>query len=577
MKMKQIFYVAGLLAMMAACTTDDQPESASGERVPIGLAYTTQPQVETRASASQTLNNDYIESGKTITVRISNYNAGAYTDYTYTTGASGALTLPTPAPYYPLDGTNVDILAYYPASASTSFTIQSDQTTDANYTASDLMWATPITNQAKTTSNVTLNFTHKMAKICANISAGTAVSEINSVKLKQVKPTVGFNLGDGTTDAASGDAGDVTIASGETAASVSGAAVIPAQTITGSLLEIGVTLTNGTTGTATYSVPSGKAFSANNVYTLNITVNWPEVGATTTIAGWSDNGSVTVNPTQCLTFNVGGVFFNMMAVKGGDYEMTMTDGTVTGSLSSYYMGQTQVTRALWRAVMGGDYHADGTALESQVPAVAAGDDNYPVARVTYLDICGGSYSIRSVAEVTADKTFLYKLNTALEDQLEAYGLSAMSFKLPTEAQWEYAAIGGQNAPTPHNTYVSTSDEDKIINYAWYSVNSSSATHPVGQKLPNELGLYDMNGNVWEWCQDWYNSTTNGGNHALGLDYCNSDESNAQGVSRSPYTDHDRVLRGGSWNYDASYCAVSCRGGNCPSFAYSHYGLRLVLQ
>ena len=553
--------------MMAACTSDEAAQQTDGSRVPVGLSYTTQPLVETRAAAATNLNNDYIEVGKQVTVRISethpsDYTTGSFDEYKYTAGESGALALPSPAPYYPLNGTNVDILAYYPSFDGTEFSIQTDQTGNDAYAASDLMWAEPIINTAKSPSNKTLTFAHKMAKLIVTATAGTAVTQINSVTLKQVKPTVTFNKLNGAVSGLTGDAGDVKIVKYETATSVSGAAVIPEQTITGALLEIGVTLEGGTPGTATYTVPSGKTFTAGSVYTLDITVSYPEVEAETAITGWTEGGTAIIQRSTVqqtfdvdnaglITFNVNGVQFNMVAVKGGAYT-TLGGAEVTGTLSDYYIGQTQVTQALWKAVMGSV--PDGQTNE---------DERCPVAKVTWIDICGGSYTVAAPNQTVADADcFLTKLNAALAGQLPA----GKKFILPSEAQWEYAARGGQYKET--FTYVGTSDAAELANRAWYSTNAESKTHPVALKKANSLGLYDMNGNVWEWCRDWYNTTVA---TSRGADY-------VEATPTRQSNGHDyRVLRGGGWNSDASYCAVSCRGTNYPSAVGTHFGLRLVLQ
>lgn len=562
MKINHIIYMAGLLATAVACTSDDVSQQRDADRVPVTLSYTTQPQVDTRAAASTTLNNDYIESGKQVKVRISNYNAGSYTDYTYTTGASGALTLPDPAPYYPLDGTNIDILAYFPADASTTFTVKSDQTKDANYTASDLMWATPHTNVAKTTASRTLNFTHKMAKIVVTATAGTAVSKINSIQLLNVLPAVTFNQVTGAVGDASGDATTISVVTGNETTTATGAAVIPSQTYTSTrLLAVGVTLSNGDPGTAYYTVDS-KTFSAGSVYTLDITVSYPEVGAETAITGWTEGGTAIIQRSTVqqtfdvdnaglITFNVNGIQFNMVAVKGGNYT-TLGGQDVTGTLSDYYIGQTQVTQALWKAVMG------------SVPTGQTNDDERcPVAKVTWLDICGGSYTVADPNQTVAvADCFLTKLNAAVAGQLP----TGKKFNLPSEAQWEYAARGGQYKE--NYTYVGTSDQNDLANRAWYNVNSDSKTHPVALKKANSLGLYDMNGNVWEWCLDWYNTTVA---TSRGADY-------VEGTPTRQSNGHDyRVLRGGSWSFGASYCAVSSRGYDYPSNVTTSRGLRLVLQ
>lgn len=533
MKYSKFFFAAGLLALATACTNDTEDVENSA-KLPIRLSYTTLQAVDTRATASQTLNNDYIESGKEVRVSIAPVNnPTAYEHYVFTTGAGGVLNIPVEnPPYYPLDGTHIGIYAGYPATsvASGSHTVQADQSSNDNYAASDLMIATPVNNQEKTADAVTLTFAHKMAKVKIDVTPGTAVKQINSITLKGVKPTVTVNHVTGTVGEASGDATDIIIAKEEATdgKKIQGAAVFPAQTLTGALLEIGVTMADNSTGTATYTVDS-KAFAANNVYTLDITVNGPEVNASTAITSWEANGSVTINPTQVLTFNVGGAIFNMISVKGGDYT-TLGGVDVTGSLSDYYIGQIEVTNGLWKAVMG-DKPSDQTNS----------GDAYPVSNVSYEDICKSN-------------GFLEKLNAALASQLPA----GMTFKLPTEAQWEYAARGGVNKS--NYTYAGS---NTIGDVAWYSENANNTTHPVASKTRNALGLYDMTGNVWEWCQDWYADIPANTNQ----DYVNNTQGNSS----------DRVHRGGGLDNEAAICSVSHRGHGVPSLRYNRIGLRLVLQ
>ena len=138
--------------------------------------------------------------------------------------------------------------------------------------------------------------------------------------------------------------------------------------------------------------------------------------------------------------------------------------------------------------------------------------------------------------------FIKKLNS----------LTGKSFRLPTEAEWEYAARGGSKSRK--TKYSGGSD---IGSVAWYSGNSGSKTHPVKGKSPNELGLYDMNGNVYEWCEDWYGS------------YGSSAQSNPKGPSTGSY----RVFRGGGWYSNARDCRVSIR--NSPDYRIGDLGLRLA--
>ena len=338
-------------------------------------------------------------------------------------------------------------------------------------------------------------------------------------------------------------------------ATAAGAAVIPAQTIDGSLLEITTDI-----GTATYTVDN-KAFVSGHKYTLNISVSRTTVNTTTAIGAWDADGSVTINSqgSPFMTFTVGGVTFKMVYVEGTDDDITMTWGnyntsnnqspnnvsvTVQG-LSDYYIGQTEVTNALWNAVMGSKpnvWTASGT--NNGQPN---NGDSYPVAYVSWEQIC------------TAETGFIDKLNEAVADQLP----TGMKFVLPSEAQWQYAAQGGKYS----NGYT-YSGSNTINDVAWYGngasgTTSGKTTNAVATKPANELGLYDMTGNVWEWCQDWYNVKE--ANAVLAKDYVDTT------------TASHRVVRGGSWGNAAVYCTVSFRDYAAPSLQDYGLGFRLALQ
>ena len=133
-------------------------------------------------------------------------------------------------------------------------------------------------------------------------------------------------------------------------------------------------------------------------------------------------------------------------------------------------------------------------------------------------------------------------------------MTGMNFRLPTEAEWEYAARGGNKSRG-----CKFAGSHSVAKVAWYTDNSSSSTHPVGNKLPNELGLYDMSGNVYEWCSDWYG------------DYSSSSQTNPTGPTTGSY----RVLRGGCWRSGAQYCRVAIRGYYYPDYRFNCYGFRLA--
>lgn len=229
-------------------------------------------------------------------------------------------------------------------------------------------------------------------------------------------------------------------------------------------------------------------------------------------------------------FEVNGVEFKMIYVEGGLFKMGATaeqrgDALLDEKpahcveLDDYYIGETVVTQELWKAVMGNN------------PSYFKGDGNLPVERVSWDDA----------------QNFIQKLNS----------MTGKKFDLPTEAQWEYAARGGRK-----NEGHKYSGSDKIDEVAWYGGNSGGKTHPVKSKMANEVGLYDMSGNVWEWCQDWFGEEY----------YSKSPVTNPKG----PYVGANRVLRGGSWCNSSRSCRVSNRGDCTPDYSSNGCGFRLVL-
>ena len=234
-----------------------------------------------------------------------------------------------------------------------------------------------------------------------------------------------------------------------------------------------------------------------------------------------------VEDSKDFTETIKGLNLQMVYVEGRTFTMGATpeQGSYVDddekpahkvTLSSYYIGKYEVTQAQWRAIMGKN------------PSRFTGDNN-PVEIVTWYEA----------------QEFCKKLSQ----------LTGKKYRLPTEAEWEYAARGGKKSKG-----YKYSGSNTIGDVAWYYENSGSKTHPVGQKQPNELGIYDMSGNVKEWCSDWYSSSY----------YSSSPQTNPTGPTNGTY----RELRGGAWGAISSACRVADRT-NLPIHSGSDIGLRVV--
>lgn len=228
---------------------------------------------------------------------------------------------------------------------------------------------------------------------------------------------------------------------------------------------------------------------------------------------------------------------NLVRVEGGTFQMGAQNTDALGdnydaeaqddeapvhevTLGGYYIGKYEITQREWRAVMGYDLDwPEQYGVGERMPA-------YNVSRADALQ-------------------FVAKLSA----------MTGLAFGLPSEAQWEFAARGGNN--TRHYRFSGSSSVDDV---AWHKGNSQSIVHPVGEKQPNELGLYDMSGNLWEWCRDTYGP------------YPTTTQTDPLVESGSRY-----VLRGGAWTYLPSYCRVTCRDAYNGEAKSVSNGVRVVVN
>ena len=258
------------------------------------------------------------------------------------------------------------------------------------------------------------------------------------------------------------------------------------------------------------------------------------------------------------TYTVKGVSFTMKGITAvtdavlGDNSME-DNQEHTVELSAYYIGETEITQELWKAVMGNNPTLRTDSLKNPVEQVSWFDCiafcNELTKKVSKL---GESQCVSYSDDIY---TAVYTVTDAGNSMVPHMKQEAKGFRLPTEAEWEWAAMGGKQY-----RWAGTDSEDELENYAWYADNSDYKAHEVKRKEANGYGLYDMSGNVVEWCWDWYDDSIPADGHT-----------DPKGVSSGSL----RVIRGGGWLTGTVYAARAVRGSNLPGDRYASLGLRIA--
>ena len=445
-----------------------------------------------------------------------------------------------------------------------------------------------------TTTTLTLTFSAAIAGLSTDDITLSGVAGVSKGTLSGAGPTYTLSVSGFTTG------GTLTVTVAKAGYNISGSpktiAIYYATPVTFSTLTAdGNATTITTTLTLTFSAAI-TGLSANDITLSGVTGvtkgTLSGAGPTYTlpISGFTSGGTLTVtvakagynisdSPKPVAIYYFFDLNLEMVHVPGGSFQMG-GDGQSTGdgtdsipvhtvTLTGFYMGKYEVTQAQWQAVMGTTIQQLQTAASDGTTNYGRGD-NYPVYYVSWYN----ALVFCNKLSVMEGLTPAYRINNSTNpddwgtvptnfdaawNAVEVVNGST-GYRLPTEAQWEYAAKGGDGSPGNY-TYAGSNTVDDV---AWYSTNSGNTAHTVGTKAANGLGLYDMSGNVYEWCWDWY------GNYSSGP------QTDPTGAPSPSATGTVRVMRGGSRNNtEAQYIRSAFRNYNAPISRNNTRGFRVL--
>jgi formylglycine-generating enzyme required for sulfatase activity len=549
---KSAFYLCAGLLLFSCSQDEDLPQD--GDRVAVRFAAATFSTAEqTRTSVGAGGATQWSAGDETGIFMTGDTGNRKYTVSNVSTGALSAAA--GNELYYPQSG-NVDFIAYYPwKSGQTLGNYPVDVSTQTNPAAIDLLYSNNATGKNKSSGAVQLSFTHALAKLALTVQKGTGIASLSGLTatIKGMNTRANFDLSASSFGAASAQADITPLCTQTPTATADGnyeALLLPRST-SGVTVEFAL---NGATYTWTPAAgtPALSALQGGYRYAYTITVN--KTGITVsdgTITPWTGTG----NTAQSGKKAIKGI--EVVLIPAG----TFTMGSPTGepNRSSYetqhpvtltrdfYMGKYEVTNAQYAAFLNDRGIGSGGSkegMEGGQPLISASS----ISRDWGLHWNAGA-SKWEPASGCANRPVIF---------VTWYGAKAFAEwaggSLPTEAQWEYACRAGT---TTAYSYGNTANG----NYMWYSSNSSGATHEAGTRPPNPWGLYDMHGNVYEWCLDQWG----GNDNYLSL----------------PATDPlctsggNRVLRGGSWKDSAGSCRSAYRRGFTPNSRNSEFGFRVV--